>query len=138
MRFFERIQRADNGCWLWTGAKTEKGYGTLVVKGKRRKAHRWAWFIRHGVMPDACVLHRCDTPACVRPDHLFLGTVQANNADCIAKGRHAFAKLKEVDVLAIRARRREGHTQRAVAAVFGVDRTTVRAIERREIWRHIP
>ena len=137
-RFFERIEKVANGCWLWTGAKTVKGYGTVVVKGKRIKAHRWAWFIQHGMMPTACVLHRCDTRACVRPDHLFLGTVQDNNADCIAKGRHAHAKLTADQVHAIRVYRAEGYTQKSVALGFGIDRTTVRAIERREIWRQVP
>lgn len=80
-----------SGCWLWTAA-TIRGYGQIlgVLNGKRRPlyAHRVSWELAFGpILNDLEVLHRCDTPLCVRPDHLFLGTQQDNLADARAKGR---------------------------------------------------
>jgi hypothetical protein len=80
------------GCWLWTAKARLREYGSIagVVNGKRRPlyTHRVSWELTYGPIPGALeVLHRCDTPLCVRPDHLFLGTQQDNLADARAKGR---------------------------------------------------
>lgn len=88
-RFHAKYQVAtDSGCWLWTGAKTH-GYGEVSYKhSKRLRAHRISWTIHHGKIPDGlCVLHKCDTPLCVNPEHLFLGTQADNLKDCYEKGR---------------------------------------------------
>lgn len=90
-RFEERIQPEPmSGCHLWTGS-TNKCYG-VVGKGGRSggmfQAHRLSWEFSNGPIPDGLhVLHKCDTPACVNPDHLFLGTNGDNIRDAIAKGR---------------------------------------------------
>ena len=77
-------------CWLWT-ANTNGKYGLLgSTKNRDRSdyAHRISWEMHYGPIPDGmCVCHHCDTPLCVRPDHLFLGTTQDNLADCGKKGR---------------------------------------------------
>jgi hypothetical protein len=83
-RFWPKV-RKDRGCWVWTGATTTTGYGRL----SGQPAHRLSWEIHHGPIPAGLfVCHRCDNPGCVRPDHLFLGTHEANMADMVAKGRH--------------------------------------------------
>lgn len=77
-------------CWLWTGCRTPEGYGKLKFDGRYYRAHRLAYELTHGPIPAgffAC--HRCDTPPCVRPSHLFLGTHTENNRDAKAKGRNA-------------------------------------------------
>jgi len=77
-------------CWVWLGYKNPKGYGQINL-GRPRKlrlVHCLSWELAYGPLPvGLCVLHHCDTPACVRPDHLFLGTRVDNNADMRAKGR---------------------------------------------------
>ena len=82
--------RPEHGCWVFRGAITESGYGRLWVNKKRWLAHRLAWTVANGPIPDALwVLHRCDVPTCVRPDHLFLGDHVANMVDMVSKGRAA-------------------------------------------------
>lgn len=86
-RFLSKIKIIDK-CWLWTGATNEHGYGKLSANGSWRLAHRVSWNLSNGEIPDNLqVLHRCDTPACVNPAHLFLGTHADNMRDMKQKGR---------------------------------------------------
>ena len=86
---FDRLYMPEpnSGCWLWTGAAIGSGYGQMWAFGKPRSATHVSWFLRYGVWPDLNVLHRCDTPPCVNPDHLFLGTAADNFYDMKNKGR---------------------------------------------------
>ena len=87
VRFWAKVAIGD-GCWTWTAAITAFGYGVIQWQGKKRPAHRIAWELTYGPIPAGkWVLHKCDNPPCVRPDHLFLGTVIDNVADMVAKGR---------------------------------------------------
>lgn len=77
----------NTGCWLWTGS-VRAGYGQKDWAGRNWRAHRLAWTLYRGSIPAGlCVCHRCDTPLCVNPGHLFLGTSLANVRDAQAKGR---------------------------------------------------
>jgi hypothetical protein len=92
MRFWRRVTKGTD-CWEWGGARHPFGYGQFRVgngtkRGKLIFTHRYAWELAHGAIPDnLSVLHHCDKPSCVRPDHLFLGTQADNTADMIRKGR---------------------------------------------------
>jgi hypothetical protein len=88
-RFWPKVEKTD-GCWLWTGATDRRGYGKIFDgAGKLLIASRVAHELCIGPIPDGlCVLHKCDNPPCVNPDHLFLGTFGDNTQDMLAKGRN--------------------------------------------------
>ncbi len=90
-RFWARANRTPgDGCWLWTGGRNHDGYGKFWYKGKNWIAHRFSWLLHFGSIPSGMdVLHRCDTPACTNPAHLFLGTRVDNVIDRDRKGRAA-------------------------------------------------
>lgn len=136
-RFWARVTRNDR-CWLWTGTFYPNGYGQMRFGGPLVGVHRIAWQLSRGDIPiGLCVLHRCDTPACVNPDHLFLGTRADNMADMAAKGKAARrygnpskgATLPPDTVQEIRHFVfREGYSQAAVARKLGLHQTTVNKI----------
>jgi HNH endonuclease len=88
-RFHEKYEPiTESGCWIWLGAET-KGYGTIKHNGATVSAHRVSYLLHRGPIPNGLwVLHRCDTPLCVNPEHLFLGTPLDNERDKISKGRY--------------------------------------------------
>ena len=90
-RFDKRyILEPTSGCWLWEKSRSSEGYGLFWAFGKTRSAHRVAWELYCGKIPDGLfVLHSCDVKSCVNPDHLFLGTHTDNMADMVHKGRQA-------------------------------------------------
>ncbi len=145
VRFWERVDRSSE-CWVWTRYRDRDGYGVFDPSRENgeRRAHRWSWILFRGTIPNGLdVLHRCDNPPCVRPDHLFVGTTQANVADKVAKGRHAHgervggAKMTPEAVREMRRLRDGGMLLDALSALFGVHVTTVSHICRRETWRHV-
>lgn len=95
-RFWSKVEKTD-GCWLWTACVDQAGYGKFGEGGQGgrtlrapRVSYEWAY----GPIPDGLyVLHRCDTPACVRPDHLFLGNAKDNALDVAKKGRARAQKI---------------------------------------------
>jgi len=109
-RFWSRVDKSGD-CWIWTGYRDRKTYGIVERRrdGRREtRAHRWAWILTHGPIPDGLfVLHRCDNPPCVRPDHLWLGTTDDNMADMAAKGRaHRVKTPEHIQAIADAQRRR--------------------------------
>lgn len=90
IRFFEKIIKTET-CWIWNAAKDSKGYGRIGMGGRKGKdvfAHRLSYQIHRGEIPvNMLVCHKCDIPACVNPEHLFLGTQTDNMRDCVIKGR---------------------------------------------------
>lgn len=151
-RFWLNVKKSD-GCWLWTGYcnKYRFGYGSFWNHGKPGKAHRFSWEIHNGPIPKGMqVLHDCDNPPCVRPDHLFLGTQLDNLNDMRSKGRgfvppagtakwelHGNARLTKLQVREIRALAIKAKTHLELAERFGVSRTQISRIIRNERWREL-
>lgn len=143
-RFWEKVLIGDD-CWEWQASRRTWGYGqTGVGNGKVRTAHRASWELVKGVIPAGLnVLHRCDNPPCVRPDHLFLGTLSDNMQDCAKKGRvkggarkgekHHKAKLTEAQVTEIRASADESDT--ALALRYSVSRGLIWFIRTNKVWK---
>lgn len=139
----------NTACWIWIGSYGSTGYGRFWDGTRDTSAHRYSYTLHYGEIPDGLwVLHRCDNPTCVRPDHLFLGTRQDNVDDMIAKNRHRqghcpagesnpSAKLTESDVLTIRAMAQAGTRQKLIAEQFGVSPTLIEKITSRSVWKHI-
>lgn len=133
-----------SGCWLWTAGSNIYGYGAIQA-GRRSqhllRAHRVSWQLHRGPVPvGLLVLHRCDTPACVNPSHLFLGTQPDNIRDKVAKRRHAHGittkgcKLNPAKVREIRASL-ESH--KSLALLYGVSRVTISNVKTRHTWRYV-
>lgn len=140
---FKAKYRVDaiTGCWLWVGAIGAHCYGHIKSAGKAERAHRVSWELHNGPIPKSdghnviCVLHKCDTPTCVNPGHLFLGTQADNMADRDAKGRQAkgegagTARLTMREVVEIRRKYANGTvTQKYLADEFSISQTTVSEI----------
>lgn len=148
-RFMRYVEPDTNGgCWLWSAGRTKKsGYGQTSQSHRHMVAHRVSWRLHRGAIPEGLkVLHRCDVPACVNPDHLFLGTQADNVADMMAKGRNNLrkygyrprrnGKLTPTDVLNIR--RMAGQKfQKEIAADFGVNKGTISKILTGIRWGHV-
>jgi hypothetical protein len=131
----------NSGCHLWTAATYPNGYGQVGVNGRMQLAHRVAWELANGPIPDGLfVCHRCDVRACVNPDHLFLGTRRQNVDDMLAKKRHVHgakhpcSKLSENVARAIKAATGK---QLDIARAFGVQRSVVCRIKSGDRWGHL-
>lgn len=160
-RFWAKVKKTDT-CWLWTGAKRNKGYGafTYTENGKlvQDRAHRYSYRLHISPIPlGMFVLHRCDTPACVNPDHLFLGTNEDNIRDMLAKGRHIpggthigdqgawkrgtrhhAVKLTEDDVREMRRLYAEGGwSYSQLGKRFGVNTSAAYKVVKRLLWKHL-
>lgn len=148
-RFWSKVDKSGE-CWVYLYHRAPFGYGMLWVNKHLVPAHRFSWELSNGLIPKGLwVLHHCDNPPCVRPDHLFLGTPQDNVHDMIAKGRARYvarplkgeanprAKLTEVQVREIRAHLTAGQRYRDIARQYGVSSGLISHIASGIAWKHV-
>lgn len=151
-RFYEKvIPVPESGCWLWTAAADDKGYGRFQLGSGRRGtvlSHRFAYELRNGPIPAGLnALHKCDTPSCVNPDHIFLGTLQDNVRDMDRKGRrnnpmpktqrgsaHYAARFTDQQVREIR---RDARRVCVIAREYGVGHGSISTIKSGKSWAHV-
>ena len=143
------IPEPNSGCWLWIGATNKRGYGIFCCRPRKTRsnsgmmgAHIFSWEFHKGPRNGLHVLHSCDNPACVNPDHLHLGTHQDNMKERDKRGRQANrvgikngrATVTEDDVRAIRADLR---WPRFIALDFGMPVSTIQKIRQFKTWKHV-
>ncbi len=143
--FWSRVAPGEgvDACWLWTGTRDSK-YGSISIDGRNYKAHRIAFGLAGGELSEEQVCrHRCDTPLCVRPDHLEAGSHSDNVADRVKRGRSARgsrngrSKLTEVQVRVIKLRLAAGARPAHLARAFKVRSSAIDKIRSGENWRHV-
>lgn len=168
------IPEPNSGCWLWFAGADQHGYGRVRVGSKKDGtrttaiAPRVSWQIYRGDPAGFHVCHKCDVPACVNPDHLFLGTQTDNMRDCSAKGRtsrgaahsaiqkahqpkgklhHLYGKpgrsgerngASKLKVSEVIKIRKDKRTLLAIASDYGVSWSVIGQIKRRNTWKHVP
>jgi len=143
-RFMEAFEAVpESGCWLWTGCWTERGYGQFWFGGRLGRAHRFSFdrFVRP-LGASEVVCHRCDTPACVNPHHLFAGSQVENLRDCVEKGRKETRERSDLyrgamtleRAREIRRRRETGESNRSIASALGISEAYCSTVARGIHW----
>jgi len=133
-RFWSKVNKTPT-CWLWTAAPSQDGYGQFYkdARNTNTRAHRTSWELANGPIPfGLSVLHHCDTPLCVRPDHLYIGTAADNRRDAVERGRtcrgenHPRTKLSDIDIATARwAMLFAGIGTPKLARAFGVRQSSI-------------
>lgn len=151
-RLLAKVDKTET-CWLWKGCKTNTGYGMIRIAGKTKLVHRISYELHVGKIPTGLhILHRCDTPLCCNPGHLYPGTDADNTADRLSRGRGATgsrcharkpiygeaahnSRLKEVDVIYIREQAALGVSAGDLGTMFGIHSATISCIVRGKKWK---
>lgn len=150
-QFWDKVDKhKKDGCWLWTGGTTKFGHGRFQVNGRLESPHRIAWNLYYGSIPEnKFVCHHCDTPACVNPEHLFVGTRSDNMLDASKKGRlHIRENPKEIieasrrkrklnkdQVFSILNRLSKGEAYRSIARSFSVGHNVIGCIDKGKTYK---
>lgn len=146
-RFWEKVERRGiDDCWFWQASIVGSGYGYFRAEGRMVYAHRYAYELRHGFIPEGLyILHHCDQPGCVNPKHLYAGTLADNTRDMLDRKRgrpgsspgekNASAKLTWAQVKEIRKRHRSGESRQDLADEFGVSPLTIWEIATGRTWK---
>lgn len=142
-RFFKYVKKTD-GCWLWIGGLVN-GYGQIRVNGKPELAHRVSWQLNNGDVPEGkYVLHKCDVPRCVNPEHLYVGDQYDNMDDMWSRGRakpghvcgetHGCSKLTEELVKMIR---NSDLSPKELCNQLNLSHTTISDVKLKKTWKHV-
>lgn len=149
VRFWAKVTKGGPGdCWIWTGALNEHGYGVMRPAGQRvgpsLKVHRYSAELAGMDIAGKVVRHRCDTPPCVNPAHLSVGSQKDNMDDCVRRDRHVLgtrngnARLTEHEVAEIRARYAAGDVfMRQLGDEYGVSQGTIQHVVAGTTWKHV-
>lgn len=154
-RFEAKIDKQENGCWIWKSSKGNSGYGKFHIRGKPMLTHRYSYELYKGSIPKGmCICHSCDNKLCVNPDHLWIGTQKDNAQDAKKKGllpnlkglkkpqsfigqNHHSSKLKNEDVFRIRQLYREGTSGYRLHKIYNVTKKCISDILNNKTWKHL-
>ena len=139
-RFWEKVKKTSS-CWLWIGNKNKKGYGRFWLQGRNESAQRVSWALVFGRFNRRLyILHKCDNPSCVKPTHLFLGTLADNIVDRENKNRSAKGERNgnsKLTIAKVKLIRQSADPVGVIATEFGIDRTQVYNIKKKKQWAHV-
>jgi len=142
-RFWEKVDKSGD-CWIWTGALLKTGYGSIRINRKAERAHRVAYELAFGPIPEGLLLrHSCDNPKCVNPAHLIPGTHAQNTQDALDRGRavvgdaHVRAKIPNHAIATIRAALAAGVPGKYLAKQFAVNPTVISRIKLHKKWKYV-
>ncbi len=142
-KFWSSMEKQADGCWIWKGATGRNGYGAVSYGGSTHQAHRLAWRLARGPIPQSdgyhstVVAHICDVRNCCNPDHLRLASQQENMLDVLEKGRNFGPKLTQPQALQIISMIQGGISCNELAKQFGVSPAAIDAIAKKRTWRHL-
>lgn len=139
INFWDYVDKSggEEACWPWQGRRGYRGYGTLSYRRLFIYAHRRAYELTHGATPADRpeIRHKCDFPPCCNPRHLVPGTHAENGRDMAERERSPTTKLTASQVIAIRA---DPRSDAVVGKEYGISRTGIYNVRKRNSWRHIP
>jgi hypothetical protein len=161
-RFWKNVVKLASGCWEWTGNREAKGYGRFGAENKMHKAHRFSYELHYGPIPEGkMIIHSCDNPPCINPDHISAGTCKDNSDDMISRNRAVHNrgtkphykkhpeeiqrgerigthKVTESQIKQIRSLYASGgYYQHVIAKMFHISQTSVWRIVRDITWKHV-
>jgi len=134
--FWSQVRKTKT-CWLWTGVRNKKGYGTFRGGKNKVLVHCFAWKQYKGKWPEKKVLHTCDVANCLREEHLFEGTEADNTRDMLIKGREARGERSGAAKLtwkAVRKIRKSTRSQSDLADEYSVNQSTISAVQNFRTW----
>jgi hypothetical protein len=147
LSLFQRFMNYVNSDWQWTGGKTDRGYGRIGVGHKTQRANRVSYELFNGPIPEGMeVLHSCDYPGCVDPEHLHLGDdlmnakerIERNRSNTPQGSKNGNSKLTEDQIVVIRNMYSNGYFQKEIAKMFGVKQNTVSRIVHFRTYKILP
>lgn len=144
--------KKHNGCWVWLGARSSRGYGNCSIMKRQWRVHRYIAYCNHPEISfedfqEMIVAHTCDTPLCINPDHLVVGTQKDNIQDARAKNRlntskgedHYTTNLTVKDIVTIREKYAQGRrTQHSLGLEYGIAQSAIHGIIHRRTWKDVP
>jgi hypothetical protein len=139
VRLIDNSHKVESGCRIWDGQRNNRDYGKFYFQGTNSLAHRAMYFAYYGSLPEGLyVCHACDTPGCIEPAHLFVGTARDNSDDMIRKGRGREGRIALEVVRAMRQEFDAGGVRVAdLARKYGMTRKPAHFIVHRQSYRNV-